>query len=430
MFVLLALQDDSSADRRRAGRRRHAPARGRDQPPPARAVSKSCRPGRSGGCREAGDGTSWGQTGASGTGRVERPGGAACPGRGRRLGCRAGLGPDGRGAARGQRRGATGGRRGGCLHRDGGGGRLRDRRPRPGPLGGLVPPPQLRLLGVARRRRAPGCGNPPRYDPRPQTDRAGAGDGTGDVSRPFGRDERCGADRHRQQRLERRRRRVGDRGPAGGAPRRPRRARARCHHQPAQRRGEGEPVLRPGLQHRPRHRPRAVGGRHAGQPPHERPRPGLRRPQLRRSRARGRHPVQEGHLLRGGRRFLRRRCHPHELPQRAGAAHREGRGRRVRVRPGAAGRVASDRQRQSARRARARHERRAVGSAGRLPEDQRRRAVQPGHGAERAQRDGPLLRREVELDRPGPAARHRERRDLPFREHRPHRRRPLAPLTR
>ena len=89
-----------------------------------------------------------------------------------------------------------------------------------------------------------------------------------------------------------------DRGPAAAAPGQPARVRARHGRHAAQRRRQGQPVLPARLQPRPRHRLRHLGGRHAGQPAHARPRPGLHRPQLHHSRADLARRLLEGAVLR------------------------------------------------------------------------------------------------------------------------------------
>ncbi len=92
-----------------------------------------------------------------------------------------------------------------------------------------------------------------------------------------GRQRRLGQCRHRHPEAAR--------GAHGLPARRTARSSARPDRQPAQRRGQGQPVLPARLQPRPRHRPAHHRRRHAGQPAQPRPRPGLDRPELPDSRA-------------------------------------------------------------------------------------------------------------------------------------------------
>ena len=71
---------------------------------------------------------------------------------------------------------------------------------------------------------------------------------------------------------------------------------------------------------------------------------------------------------------------------------------------------------------------RAVGEAGQLQQVQRRAALRAGHARERVQRHGDGVRRELELDRPDPAARRRRGQHRLLRRSRPDRRRQLEPL--
>ena len=94
------------------------------------------------------------------------------------------------------------------------------------------------------------------------------------------------------------------------------RDRARHDHQPAQRRGQGQPVLPARLQPRSRLRLRADDRRHSGQHADARARAGLRRLELPDPRAGERRAVPQGSLLRGERRLLVRRLGQHQLLQR------------------------------------------------------------------------------------------------------------------
>ena len=109
--------------------------------------------------------------------------------------------------------------------------------------------------------------------------------------------------------------------------------------QPAQRRGQGQPVLPARLQPRSRHRLRDDGGRHAGEHADARPRSRLLRSELPDPRARQRRAVLEGSVLRRARRLRHRRRRQHQLHQQPGAADRARRRRRAGLHARAGGRV-------------------------------------------------------------------------------------------
>ncbi len=116
-----------------------------------------------------------------------------------------------------------------------------------------------------------------------------------------------------------------DRGAPDHARRRSARSRPRADHQPAQRRGQGEPVLPARLQPRSRHRLHDDRRRGAREHANPRPRPGLLGPQLPDSRTGQRCPVPQGPVLRRRRRFRDRRRGAHPLRQRGRTADRPGR---------------------------------------------------------------------------------------------------------
>ena len=103
--------------------------------------------------------------------------------------------------------------------------------------------------------------------------------------------------------------------PSDHARRRSARNRARTDRQPAQRRGQGQPVLPARLQPRSRHRLRHDGRRRAGQHADGRARARLRGRQLPDPGTGQRRAVQEGSVLRRRGRLLRRRRGEHQLRQ-------------------------------------------------------------------------------------------------------------------
>ena len=99
----------------------------------------------------------------------------------------------------------------------------------------------------------------------------------------------------------------------------------------AQQPGQGEPVLPARLQPRPRHRLRRLRGRRALQPAHQRPRPGLPRPELRHPGTHRPRRFPQGAVLRRRRRLLldRLRVDPPARPD--ALRHRQDRNRHVRL---------------------------------------------------------------------------------------------------
>ena len=207
---------------------------------------------------------------------------------------------------------------------------------------------------------------------------------------------RFGQRRHRHAEAARSAHRV----PSGRAAR----SRAGPHRQPAQRRGQGQPVLPARLQSRPRHRPAHQRRRHAGQPAQPRPRPRLDRSELRDPRTCHGAALQEGPVRRQRRRLRVGRRRRADLRRYAGCRHRQPGLRAERLQAGAAGRFTEPRRRPVAVRAGSGAQRRAVHPAGRLPQVQRRAALQPGRPRQRLERHRHGLHRPVERDRPDPAA--------------------------
>ena len=121
------------------------------------------------------------------------------------------------------------------------------------------------------------------------------------------------------------------------------RDRARPHRQPAQRGGQGEPVLPARLQPRSRDRLLDDRRRRAGEHADRRPRARLRRHQLSHPRAGQRRAVQEGPLLRGRGRLLRGRRRQHQLREPARRADRATERRQRRLGPRAGGGLAGRR---------------------------------------------------------------------------------------
>ena len=113
--------------------------------------------------------------------------------------------------------------------------------------------------------------------------------------------------RHRRFRLGRRGRRRAARAPSAPAHRRNRRDHPRRHRLPAQRRGEGEPVLPARLQSRPRHRSPHHARRRAGQYAQPRARAGLYRSELPHPGVHPRGALQERAVLCRDRRLRVRR---------------------------------------------------------------------------------------------------------------------------
>ena len=206
------------------------------------------------------------------------------------------------------------------------------------------------------------------------------------------------------------------------------RERARCDRDPALRRRQGQPVLHPRLQPRPRYRLPDPARGHAAEHGLARPRPGLHRSQLPHPRAGGLHRLPAGRVPhRAGRlrQRRRRRVPPGADPaapvrQRDRRRGRAGARRRRRLGPG--------RRRRSAARRRGEALRRTVGPGGADQEGQRRGALLLGSWrlAVLGARHG--LPQHLELQRPDPPARGRKRADRPLRQHRSHRRREYPAL--
>ena len=275
-----------------------------------------------------------------------------------------------------------------------------------------------------RRRRSGG-----RRDAAPLRDGRCAGDGTTDVPQRRRR-RRAG----REPGRDRRRLDAGggdgrtDRAAPDGARRGRARDGAGCRHQPALGRRQGEPVLPARVQPRSWNRLRDDGRGRPGQSSDARPRPRLHRPQLRGSGARLRHPVQEGPLLRRGRRLHDRRLGQHQLRQRPRRAHRAGRWRLVPVSAGPLRGFAESRRRQSSLCDRRRLQQRPLAAGRRLSQVQRRPPLQRRRRPQRVRGHADGLQRELEIDRPGPGARRRRRLARPVRHGRPDRRRRVAAL--
>ncbi len=134
------------------------------------------------------------------------------------------------------------------------------------------------------------------------------------------------------------------RGAAHHAPRRGPGSGAGVHHQPAQRRGQGQPVLPAGLQSRSRFRLRHHAGRRADERVVRCACPRVQRREPAHSRARQRRAVHQGAVLCRAWRLLRRRLGQHQLRERARPSvaerqqRRPGVGAHVRRRLAASGR--------------------------------------------------------------------------------------------
>ncbi len=209
---------------------------------------------------------------------------------------------------------------------------------------------------------------------------------------------------------------------SGHPPGRDPRSRARPVGDAAQRRRQGQPVFPARLQSRPRHRHRDLGRRHADQPAHPCPWPGLRRPQLPHAGGRqfARHP--QGAVLCRRRRF--RQCRlARDRPAGHGAAHGRFHHRQLRLRAPVRDRLDQALRGQPARRCGGCDLQRAVGQSRRHAQVQRNDALQPGHRHRRRVGDRDGLFQQVEFVRPGAAARDRIGRHSALRRARPLRRR-------
>ena len=212
--------------------------------------------------------------------------------------------------------------------------------------------------------------------------------------------------------------------PAGRGPR----IGARSRDQPAQRRGEGQPVLSARIQSGPWNRFRDIGCGDAGEHAVARARTGLLGPEFRHPGAGLRSPVPEGDLFRRAGRLLGRGRRQRGLRQLARKPDRESRRRAGRLRPGAVRPVAPPRARNPSLRGRGRAQRRTLGPPGRHEEIQRGPSLQRADRRRRVRDHGDGLPEQMELDGPDSRSRDRRRIDLPVRRHRSDRWRRDAPL--